>query len=142
MVSAARPGLVVKEWKLKLAFETDPGDGVSLLHCNGQMSCGQDAGEFSKKLVELWPHSHRLVVDLSEIEIIDPAGLGELVIALMWTQAKGCELKLAAPSSTVHQLLELTSLLQVFETHATVEEAVLSFRRSPRKARAAACSAA
>jgi len=127
---------------LKLTLENDPADGVSLLHCNGQISCSDNAGEFSRKVVELWPHCIRLVVDLSQIEIINRAALGELVIVLMWAQANGCELKLAAPSSTVHQLLELTSLLEVFETHPTVEEAVLSFRQGPKKARAAAGTAA
>ncbi len=127
---------------MKLTFEMKPAHGASVLHCQGPITSGEDAVEFSQKVVELLPLTQRLVVDLSEVEIIDHAGLGELVIVLMWAQASGFDLKLAAPRLPIYQLLELTSLLEVFETHATVEEAVLSFRQSPKQAKAAACSAA
>lgn len=127
---------------MKLAFESDPADDVSVLHCHGRISRGEGGVGFLEQLAKLCSHSRRLVVDLSGIEIVDQAGLGELVIALMWTQANGCELKLAAAKPPLHQLLEVTNLLLVFETHPTVEEAALSFRQSPKKAKAAACTAA
>ena len=127
---------------MKLTLETASAGSVSVLHCHGQLTCDNDAGGFSRTVAELLPHTHQLVLELSELETIDRTRLGELVIALMWAQASGCELKLAAPSVQVYQLLELTSLLSVFETHTTVEGAMLSFRQSPMNAKAAACSAA
>jgi anti-sigma B factor antagonist len=128
---------------VKLTLETaSSADSVPVLHCHGQLTCDSDAGGFLQAVAELLPYTHRLVLELSELETIDRTRLGELVIDLMWAQASGCELKLAAPSVQVHQLLELTGLLSVFDTHATVEEAMLSFRQSPMSAKAAACSAA
>jgi len=125
-----------------LTFETEPAGSVSVLRCYGRVTNGKESGAFSRKVAELLPHTHRLTVDLSQVETIDRDGLGEVVVALMWAQASGCEVKLAAPSLRVYQLLELTNLLEVFETHATLEEAVLSFRQGTEKTRAAACSAA
>lgn len=127
---------------MKTSVGVDAADAVSVLPFNSRATCGQSVGGFPEKLAALLPHAHRLVVDLSEVEHIDDAALGQLVMVLLWAQASGCVLKLAAPTLSVYRLLELTTLLEIFETHPTVEEAVLSFRQSPKKAKAAACTAA
>ncbi len=61
-------------------------------------------------------------------EMIDGAGLGELVSVAVTAQASQCSVKLAAPSDLIRQLLELTNLTSVFEVHPTLDAATLAFR--------------
>jgi anti-anti-sigma factor len=68
------------------------------------------------------------VLDLSEVEMMDGAGLGELVILRARAQAAGSAMKIADPSNLVRELLDLTNLSSVFEIYPTVEDAVQSCR--------------
>jgi anti-anti-sigma factor len=65
-----------------------------------------------------------MVVDLSGVEAIDSAGLGELVLLHMWAEAGGYSMKFACPRTPVRQLLELTNLASVFEAYGSVAEAM------------------
>ncbi len=113
---------------MKLDLETRAIDDVTVLYCRGRFTYRDEATAFSQKIAELLPHARRVVVDLSGLEVIDSAGLGELVVVHMWIKASGCSLKLAGANPRVRQLLELTNLLSVFDVHPTLDDALLSFQ--------------
>ena len=115
---------------MKLELETRAIEDVTVLYCRGRFTYRDEATAFSQKIAELLPHARRVVVELSELEIIDSAGLGELVVVHMWVRASGCALKLAGANPRIRQLLELTNLLSVFDVHPTLDDALLSFRQS------------
>ena len=120
--------LLHKELTLNLILEPRTIDDVTVLYCEGRITYGAEATKFSQTVAELMPRTRRLVIELNGVEMIDSAGLGQLVVVFMWTQASGCSIKLVAAEGQVRDLLELTNLLSVFETHATVDDALLSFR--------------
>jgi anti-sigma B factor antagonist len=122
---------------MKLGLETRAIDAVTVLYCRGRFTYRDEATAFSQKIAELLPHTRQVVIELSELEIIDSAGLGELVVVHMWIRASGCELKLAGANPRVRQLLELTNLLSVFDVHPTLDEALLSFQQNIAKTRTA-----
>lgn len=111
---------------MKLQLET-LGD-IAILHCRGRITYRDEAVQFSKKVAELLPRTQRLVVELSGVEMIDSAGLGELVLVLLWAQANGCAIKLAGPRRHVRETLEVTNLASVFEIHPTCQDAVNGWR--------------
>lgn len=115
-----------KESKLKLQLEAQ--EDIAILHCRGRISYREEAVQFSKKVAELLPLTHHLIVELSGIDLIDSAGLGELVLVLLWAQACGCSIKLAAPRRGVRETLELTNLASVFEVHSSCTEAINCWR--------------
>ena len=115
-----------KQSKLKLRFDTI--QGLPVLRCQGRISYREEAAQFSQKVAELLPQHKQLIVDLSGIEVIDSAGLGELVLVQLWSQASGCSIKLAAPRANVLEMLSLTNLTSVLEIHSTLEDAALSYR--------------
>ena len=125
-----RPGRPDWSCNLKLDLETRVIDDITVLYCNGRFTYRDEAAAFSQKIAELLPYTRQVVVELSGLEIIDSAGLGELVVVHMWIKASGCALKLAGANSRIHQLLDLTNLLSVFDVHPTLDEAVLSFRHN------------
>jgi len=117
-----------KERKLRLSLETRVTEGVSVVCCKGRIAYGIEAAALSGEIAELAPQTRRVVIDLSGVEMIDAAGLGELVSVAVAAQASGCSIMLAAPGNLIRQLLELTKLTSVFEVHPTLEAASVASR--------------
>ena len=113
------------EKRLKLRLEAQNG-GAVVLHCQGRIIFGREARVLTDIVAEVMPSARRMVVDLAGVEVVDSAGLGELVLSHMWAEAAGYVLKLASPRESVHQLLELTNLVSVFDVYLSVEEALAS----------------
>jgi anti-sigma B factor antagonist len=126
---------------LKLDLETRALGDVTVLYCRGRFTYRDEATAFSQEIAELFPRTRQLVVELSGLDTIDSAGLGELVVVHMWAKASGCSLKLAGASPRIRQLFELTNLLSVFDLHPTLDDALLSFQPRAHKARNAAHAA-
>jgi anti-anti-sigma factor len=117
-----------KELKVKLSLEISATDEVTVVYCKGRIVYRDEAAAFSGKLTGLLPRTRQIVLVLSGVEMIDSAGLGELVRVRRRALASRCSIKLAALSSRIHSLLELTNLISVFEIHPTLEDAILAFR--------------
>jgi anti-sigma B factor antagonist len=126
---------------LKLTLKTEAIHDVTVLRCQGRFTYRDEATAFSQKIAELLPNTRQLIVEFSELEIIDSAGLGELVVVHMWIRASGCALKLAGANARILHLLELTNLSRIFDIHPTLDDALLSFERKPKKAGSAANAA-
>jgi len=117
-----------KEPSLRFSFETRVTEGVNLVCCKGRIAYGIEAAALSREIAELAPQTRRVVIDLSGVEMIDAAGLGELVSVAVAAQASGCSITLAAPDDFIRHLLELTKLTSVFEVHPTLEAASVASR--------------
>ena len=112
---------------LHINFEGRHG-GVLVLHCEGKLIYQHQAKKLSAIVSEVLPAAGRMVIDLSGIKDIDSSGLSELVMAHMWADAAGFDLKFAGANKTVRYLLELTNLVSVFDIYASVPEAVAAMR--------------
>ena len=53
----------------------------------------------------------RVVVDLAELDFIDPAGMGVLQRAALWAGEEGWELSITGPRPHVSRVLRLTNLV-------------------------------
>jgi anti-sigma B factor antagonist len=125
--SRTTPVAATVEKRLKLSLEAQPG-GAVVLHCKGRIIFGPEARALTEILAEVLPSARRMVVDLGGVEIVDSAGLGELVLLHMWAEAAGYTLKFASPRHRVRQLLELTNLVAVFDAYGSVAEAVAAMQ--------------
>jgi len=100
---------------------------VDLIVVNGRVDTNT-AREFGETLNEQIDRGrNRLVVDMAGVEYISSAGLRELVSALKRTKQDGGDLRLAAPSDRVKEVLELAGLTTLFEVFDTQVAAVGSF---------------
>jgi anti-anti-sigma factor len=117
------PPPVVGPKRLKLNLEAQPG-GAVVVHCEGRIVYGPEVRSLTDIVANMLPSARRMVVDLAGVEIVDSACLGELVLMHMWAEAAGYALKFASPRNSVRQLLELTNLSAVFDTHGSVAEAL------------------
>jgi anti-sigma B factor antagonist len=117
-----------KEPSLSLSVESRVMEEFAVISCKGRIAYGIEAAALSGEIAELGPQTRRVVIDLSGVEMIDAAGLGELVSVAVAAQATGCSITLAAPGGFIRQLLELTKLTSVFEVHPTLEAAGVASR--------------
>ena len=122
---------------MKLDLETYAIGNVVVLRCKGRFTYRDEAAAFSQKIAELLPKVRQVVVELSGLDALDSAGLGELVVVHMWAKASGCSMKLAVANPRIQQLFELTNLISVFDVHPTLDDALLSFQRPVAKAKTA-----
>jgi anti-anti-sigma factor len=124
--SQAPPAKQAKD--LKLTLEAHPYGGAVVLHCAGRLIFRDEANALAAMLGEVLPTARKMVLDLTSVESVDSAGLGELVLLHMWAEAAGYSLKLACPSPSVRRLLELTNLVSVLDVYSRVPEAVAAAR--------------
>jgi anti-sigma B factor antagonist len=103
-------------------------DGVTVIALTGSVLGGPDATALNDALHKLVEKKKRqVVVDLSAVEGMNSSGLSMLIGALTTMRNAGGELKIAAPSKKIENLLVITKLTTVFELHSSVEDAVKSF---------------
>jgi anti-sigma B factor antagonist len=68
-----------------------------------------------------------VLLNLTEVPIIDSMGIGEIVRAFTRVKDEGGRLKLVGLTDRVYGALKITQLLKVIETYQTEQEAVASF---------------
>ena len=106
-------------------INTEQTGDVAVLQCAGRMVRAQ-ALSLLKDAVTSLSRLRLVVLDLSEVEMVDASGLGVLVSLHNWACAKGIQLKLVNPSKLVRQMLELTKLTSVLHT-SSVEDVIQIF---------------
>lgn len=117
--------------KTNLRIETLTLGHAVVVYCSGRIVYRDEALALSAKIAELVLHTKEIIIGLGAVEMIDSAGLGELVLVLTRSQAHGCAVKLAGPRKIVRHLLEITNLASVFEIYPSVEDALVSGRCQP-----------
>jgi anti-sigma B factor antagonist len=110
-----------------LRLEIREGPAVAIIHCKGRLVFREE-NCFSAKVLEVLSRTKQVVIDLSDVEMVDGFGLGELVTVQNLASARGCTVKLAAPSRLVYSLLKLTKLNSLFEIYPTLSEAAVEIQ--------------
>ena len=116
----------IKETKLKLSLEVRESAGVMVVYAKGRIVYRDEACALSAKMLEVLSRSRQVVIDLAGVELIDSAGIGELIAALNFAKSRGCTVKLSGPNKRVYSLLKLFKLNSLFEIHPTLAEATIA----------------
>lgn len=96
--------------------------GVAILSCQGRLVRGAETGLLCAA-VHL---PETAILDLTDVESIDAAGIGVLVSL----QAAGVYLTLLNPSESVRSVLRLTEVDSIFAIAESFDEAVANVSRS------------
>jgi anti-anti-sigma factor len=107
---------------MSLRIKREQAGDVAVLQCAGRIVRGE-AIHFLKDAVTTLKQPRVVVLDLSEVEMLDGGGLGLLVFLHRWTHDHKIQLKLVKPSSFVREMLERTRLTSVFNI-SSVNDAV------------------
>jgi anti-anti-sigma factor len=121
-------GALPKESKLKLALETRNRGDVTIVHCQGRIVYRDEAAALSRIVGEVLQNGGKVILDLSGVNSIDSAGIGELASLHSLALSQNADLKYASPSPFVRDLLDLTNLNSVLEIHPSLPEALSAFQ--------------
>ena len=101
---------------------------VTVVDLVGKFSVITRPGRVKDVITELVFSGRRnIVLNLADVRYIDSSGLGELVSCYITAERQGATIKLANLDGRMRDVLVLTRLLSLFESHPSEDAAVLSF---------------
>jgi anti-anti-sigma factor len=123
---------------MKLRLESRPVGEVLIVQCYGRIITGNEVSALHALVGDSIPKYPDIVLQMDGVEFIDSSGLGAMMRLLQAARAKRGDLKLSGLPEKIRKTLQMTHLLQQFETYDAVEEAItaayLGSRYSPGKA--------
>jgi anti-sigma B factor antagonist len=101
---------------------------VKLIKLRRKLNLGDAVDRLRETLDDLMKNgSYRIVMDLSEVPMIDSSGIGLLVKAMTSCKQHAGGIRLLNPSKFTIQTLKMIGLLQLFEVFDNQQQAVGSF---------------
>lgn len=101
---------------------------VVVVEINGKITIGEGDVALRNTIKELLKQGKKkIVIDMKHVSYMDSSGVGELASAYTTAKKEGAELKLANLNTRVHDLLQLTTLITIFEVYDSTAEACSSF---------------
>jgi len=102
---------------------------VTVLDVSGKITSTDSDGRLKEKVTGLVTEGHKkLVLNLSGVSFVDSSGLGETVACYTTAKGKGGEVKLAGATKRIKDLLVMTKLVTVFDSHDTLDGAIAAFK--------------
>jgi anti-sigma B factor antagonist len=101
---------------------------VVIVDLSGRITFGDGSGIVRETVKDMLNEGQRkILLNLGDVNYIDSPGLGELVGAYAAVTNKGGQIKLLNAQKRVHDLLQLTKLITVFEPFTSETAALRSF---------------
>ena len=108
-------------------FDWEVGD-VFVLHLQGPITLGQGTQKLRELINDTVASGRKkILLNMAEVYYIDSSGLGTLVGLYTSARNAGGEIKLAALTARVKDVLQITKLGSIFDFHDTPEQAAASF---------------
>lgn len=102
--------------------------GVAILDLHGKVTLGDGDEELKDKIDGLVKAgSNKILLNMKKVSFMDSSGVGELVSCYTTVSRSGGKLKLFNLNDKVHDLLQITQLISVFETFDDEAKAIGSF---------------
>jgi len=102
---------------------------VTLLQLTGRVVFGDGAQELREHINNLVDGARlKFLLDLHAVTYIDSFGVGVIAAKYVSVRRKGGNLKLVSPSERSHRVIAISGLMKIFESFATADEGVRSFR--------------
>jgi anti-sigma B factor antagonist len=101
---------------------------VVIIDTIGELRLGEGTDVVRGVVRELLDQGYRsILLNLRDVRHIDSAGVGELMSCYTSVRNQGGQLKLMNLSRNVHNLLQITKLVTIFEVEDDEQKAVASF---------------
>ena len=101
---------------------------VVILELKGKLTIGKGDVMLRKHIDDLLKDNEKkIILNMKEVSYMDSSGVGELVSSYTSVSNRGGKLKLLNLSTKVHDLLQITQLLRIFDIFDDEVEAVDSF---------------
>lgn len=102
--------------------------GVTILTPKGKITIGVGDVALREAVHEaLEAGARKILLDLGGVSTVDSSGVGEMVSAFTTVSNRGGQLKIVNLPSKVADILQMTQLIQVFDTYDEMQEAIDSY---------------
>ena len=99
---------------MPLRVDVQQSEDVAIVRCTGRIVRGGPVCALKDAVISQ-RNARIVILDLSEVEILDGGGLGMLVFLRRWTTENGIQLKLVNPAPFVREMMERTQLTHLFD---------------------------
>ncbi len=101
---------------------------VRILDCSGKITLGEGTMAVRNTVRDiLKDNGKKIILNLANVNYIDSSGIGELVSTYTTVTNNGGQLKLLNLTKKIHELLQITKLLTVFQVFDSESAAIASF---------------
>jgi anti-sigma B factor antagonist len=101
---------------------------VTVIRAKGKITIGEGDVKLREAVVGCLDQDKKnILVDLGKVSFMDSSGVGELVSCYTTVSNRGGQMKLLNLTKKVHDLLQITQLVTVFEVYRDEVEALSSF---------------
>ena len=113
---------------MSVKITTKQAEGVTVLNVAGRITIGDETARLRETIRgSVNDGKKNILLDLGEVSYIDSTGLGEFVSSLSHVKGNGGQLKLLNLTKKVHDLLQITKLVTVFQVFDDEAGALKSF---------------
>lgn len=113
---------------MSLTISSRSLNNVEILVLAGRLTLGEGTSDLRDSARKALDRGENVLIDLSGVDYIDSAGLGELVSAYASAASRGLAVKLLRPLKKVHSLLHVTKMYSTFEIFDDEPTALASFK--------------
>jgi anti-sigma B factor antagonist len=104
---------------------------ITIVDLRGSIDLGEASLTLRRTIRDLVESARtKIILNFSQVNSIDSAGVGELAGAYVPVKSKGGELKFLNPTKKVHDMLKITQLDRVFAVYIDEQTAIRSFSES------------
>ena len=117
--------------QLQISTWVAAGDKL-IVNCKGRIVAGDEITLLRHQVRDLVDVHPQIILNLAEVNYVDSTGIGTLVELYTAAKNAGGNICLAGLMKRIHDLLQITKLLTVFETFPTVDDAVATINQRER----------
>ena len=104
---------------------------ITIVDLRGSIDLGEASLTLRRTIRDLVERARtKIILNFSQVNSIDSAGVGELAGAYVPVKSKGGDLKFLNPTKKVYDMLKITQLDKVFEVYIDEQTAIRSFSGS------------
>ena len=101
---------------------------IRILDCSGKITLGEGTMAVRNTVRDiLKDNGKKIILNLANVNYIDSSGIGELVSTYTTVTNNGGQLKPLNLTKKIHELLQITKLLTVFQVFDSESAAIASF---------------
>ena len=115
---------------MSLDVTTEARDGITLVVLSGELDI-YTVSTFRTDLETVDPAASSLVLDLSDVTLLDSSGLGALVSLLNRARAGDGQLGLICPQRRIRRVFEITGLRKAFVFGDDLDSVVAGLAKGP-----------
>lgn len=94
--------------------EVEKKDGAVIIYPMGEINA-YHVSDFKTRVLESISKGEKVIIDFSNVDYVDSAGLGSLVAILKHVKTENKEMKLVSLKPNLKRIFELTKLDMVFD---------------------------